>query len=177
MDTIGVVLNQEKIRSLIQEKNLVEDYLSLEVQLTPNGIDLTAAFVFEFDTPGAIDFSNKERVVPKAKEILPQKENPQDKFGWWKLAKGTYKIKTNEVINLPKDLMAIAFPRTSLLRMGAFTQHGIWDAGFMGKSEFILVVENPYGIKIKQNARIAQLVFVRIKETGGGYQGIYQGTA
>ena len=68
----------------------------------------------------------------------------------------------------------MAFSRTSLLRMGAFTQHGVWDAGFCGKGEFILCVENPKGIRIKQNARIAQLVFLKINPADKLYQGIYQ---
>ena len=56
--------------------------------------------------------------------------------------------------------------------MGAYTAHGIWDAGFCGKSEFILVVENPHGIDIKQNARVAQLMFLPCQETES-YNGIY----
>jgi dUTP pyrophosphatase len=168
------MLNKDQIHKLIKEKGLIEDYLDLDTQLTPNGFDLTAGCVFEFDTSGAIDFSNKERKIPEAREIAPQKENLQDKFGWWSLKKGVYKIKTNEAVNLPLDLVALAFSRTSLLRMGAFTQHGIWDAGFRGKSEFILVVDNPHGIKLKQNARVAQLVFLKINEVTQGYKGIYQ---
>lgn len=169
------MLNRQELESLIKHRGLVADYLDLEVQLTPNGFDLTVGAVFEFEGCGSLDFSNKERIVPLGKEILPKKENLQDKFGWWNLAKGTYKIRSNEVINLPKDLIAIAYSRTSLLRMGAFTHHGVWDAGFKGRSEFILVVENPNGINLKQNARIAQIIFVRINNTNQGYQGIYQG--
>jgi len=202
------MLNQQEIQQYIKEKGLITDYFNLETQLTPNGFDLTVASVFEFDTPGALDFSNKERIIPQGKEIFPQKENPKDKprpfcyedslcskkergkfgtstafsadgersrtIGWWNLKKGAYKIRTNEVVNLPNDLIALAFSRTSLLRMGAFTQHGVWDAGFKGRSEFVLVVENPQGIKLKQNARIAQLIFLQINEISQGYQGIYQ---
>lgn len=169
-----LMLNQQEIQQYIKEKGLITDYSNLETQLTPNGFDLTVASVFEFDTPGALDFSNKERKVPEGKEILAKKQSPQDKFGWWNLKKGAYKIRTNEVVNLPNDLIALAFSRTSLLRMGAFTQHGVWDAGFKGRSEFVLVVENPQGIKLKQNARIAQLIFLQINEISQGYQGIYQ---
>lgn len=167
------MLNREEIQRLIKEAHLVTDYFNLETQITPNGFDLTAGNVFEFDTPGALDFSNKERKLTKGKEILPQKENPQDKFGWWYLKPGVYKIVTNEAVNLPKDLIGIAFSRSSLLRMGAFTQTGVWDAGFSGKSEFILVVGNPEGIKLKQNARVVQLMFTKITETERGYDGIY----
>lgn len=168
------MLNRNEIVKLIQEINLIEKYIDLETQLTPNGFDLTVLGISSFEASGALDFSNKERKIPEGKEILPQKENHQDQFGWWKLTKGAYKIKTNEVVNLPNDLIALAFSRTSLLRMGAFTQHGVWDAGFKGKGEFVLVVENPSGIKIKENARVAQLIFVPINKTTQGYDGIYK---
>lgn len=168
------MLNREEIERLIKEKGLIDNHINLDTQLTPNGFDLTVCSVFEFDTQGALDFSNKERKVPAGKQIDPQKQNPQDKHGWWELKKGAYKIRTNEVVNLPNDLIALAFSRTSLLRIGAFTQHGVWDAGFKGKGEFILIVENPKGIRLKQNARIAQLIFQRINETGHGYKGVYR---
>lgn len=168
------MLNRPEIEKLIKEKELIADCINLESQLTPNGFDFTAGSVFEFLDSGALDFSNKERVIPQVREISPEKKNSEDKFGWWNLRKGTYKIRTNESINLPDDLVAIAFPRSSLLRMGAFTHTAVWDAGFKGKSEFILVVENPKGLRLKQNARIIQVIFVRINKTNLGYQGIYQ---
>lgn len=168
------MLNREEIEKLTKESKLVEGYIDLTTQLTPNGIDLTAANIYEFDAQGALDFSSKERSIPAGREIIAQKHNPGDKFGWWDLKKGIYKIKTNEVVNLPNDLIALAFSRTSLLRMGAFTQHGVWDAGFRGKGEFILAVENPRGLRLKQNARVAQLIFLRINHTEHSYKGIYQ---
>jgi len=198
-----MILNREEILNLIKEKNLITNYINLDFQLTPNGFDLTVEKIFAFKEKGALDFSNKERVLPVGKEILPKCRSctqlrdsntlsadgesfelaedsefvePKSRtIGWWILKKGSYKVLTNEIINLPYNLVALAFSRTSLLRMGCFTQHGVWDAGFQGKSEFILVVENPYGIKIKQNARLAQLIFIKIKETKQGYQGLYQG--
>jgi dUTP pyrophosphatase len=168
------MLNQREIEKLISEDRLIEGYVDLATQLTPNGIDLTCGGVFKFDSSGALDFSNKERKLPAGKELLPKKKKSKDKFGWWKLSPGTYKVKTNETVNLPNDLIALAFTRTSLLRMGAFTQHGVWDAGFRGKGEFVLVVGNPAGISLKENARIAQLVFEPINKTSKVYNGIYQ---
>ena len=175
MDLKGIALNRDEIEKLINEEKLIEGFIDLKTQLTPNGIDLTIAAISEFDAAGALDFSNKERALPAGKEMVPQKISPQDKFGWWDLKKGAYKIKTNETVNLPGDIIALAFSRTSLLRMGAFTQHGVWDAGFKGKGEFILEVENNFGIRIKQNARVAQLVFLMINGTAHEYKGIYQG--
>jgi len=167
------MLNKRQIRQLIEKEKLIEGCINLDTQLTPNGFDLTVSEIFEYTSSGALDFSNKERLIPEGKKISPQKINPSDKFGWWQLNPGVYKVRTNEQVNLPNTLAALAFSRTSRLRMGAFTQHGVWDAGFRGKGEFILAVENPAGIKIKQNARIAQLVFLSVAETEG-YQGIYK---
>lgn len=168
------MLNQKELKKLIQEKKLITGYLDLTTQLTPNGFDLTAQSIFKFLACGALDFSNKERVVPQGEVMLPKKKNKNDKFGWWHLKKGAYKVRTNEAVNLPLDLTAIAFSRTSLLRVGGFTQHGVWDAGFRGRAEFILVVENPGGLRLKENARLAQLVFLRINKLSRGYRGIYR---
>jgi len=168
------MLNDKEIKRQIKEKSLIKDFIHLETQTTPNGFDLTVNKIFKFNGAGALDFSNKEREIPVEKELVPKFKNPRDKFGWWNLKKGAYKIKTNECVNIPKDLVAIAFSRSSLLRMGAFTQTAVWDAGFRGISEFILIVNNPKGIRVKQNARIVQLVFLKINEVTHGYQGIYQ---
>lgn len=167
------MLNKNEIKKLIEEDKLVEGYMSLDKQLTPNGIDLTVDKISKFKKAGSLDFSNKERMIPESEEITPVKKNKEDKYGWWELQAGIYKIKTNEAVNLRNDLIALAFSRTSILRMGCFTSHGVWDAGFSGKGEFTLSVQNPEGVAIKQNARIAQLVFYKIGETEG-YQGIFK---
>ena len=78
-------------------------------------------------------------------------------------------------MNIPANLIAVAAPRSSLLRCGAFTQTAVWDAGFKGRSEFILVVENRLGLRLKQNARVVQLLFLRMNGTAKTYRGIFQG--
>ncbi len=168
------MLNREEIRELILEKNLVSGYIDLESQLTPNGFDMTVCKIYKFEGAGALDFSNKERVLPDTPELMAVKNSSDDKYGWWNLSSGVYKVLTNEVVTLPNDLIATAFSRSSLLRMGAFTQNGVWDAGFSGRSEFVLNVGNPLGIKVKQNAKILQLIFSRINHTQEGYNGIYK---
>ncbi|MFA7677300.1 MAG: deoxyuridine 5'-triphosphate nucleotidohydrolase [Candidatus Omnitrophota bacterium] len=170
------MLNKNQISTLIQNEKLIENFISLDKQLTPNGFDLTAGGIFVFEDAGTLDFSNSQRVVPAAKEIKPARASNEDPYGWWELPKGAYKVKTNEIVNLPNDLAALAFTRTSLLRMGVFTQHGVWDAGFRGKGEFILIVGNDTGVRIKENARLAQLVFFPVKETQG-YSGVYKNLA
>ncbi|RKY37467.1 MAG: deoxyuridine 5'-triphosphate nucleotidohydrolase [Candidatus Omnitrophota bacterium] len=169
-----VVLNQEEIKKLILEEELIREYIDLDIQLTPNGFDFTVEKIFKFKGEGAVDFSNTERVLPPTEELPFMEPIPPDKRAWWWLPKGVYKVRTNEVVNLPIDLIALAFPRSSLLRMGVYTHNAVWDAGFKGRSEFLLVVENSQGVKIKQNARLIQVIFIRINKPSYGYQGIYQ---
>lgn len=185
------MLNEDQIRKLIKEKDLIQNYFDLDIQLTPNGFDVTVDKLFEFDEQGSLDFSNSEREVPEGKEIYPQKQSPpsgaggrnntdsksqtsQNKYGWWELEPGAYKVKTNERFNIPHNLMGLAYPRSSLLRMGVFTQTAFWEAGFQGKAEFLLKVENPKGVRIKENARLTQVAFGEIMEVKEGYNGRYQ---
>lgn len=167
------MLNEDQIEKLIEEKDLIQDYFDLDIQLTPNGFDVTVGQLFEFDSKGAVDFSNSEREIPEGKEIYTQKQSPKDKYGWWDLESGLYKVRTNEKFNLPHNLTAIAFPRSSLLRMGVFTHTAVWEAGFRGKAEFLLRVGDQ-GVRIKQNARVTQVMFEEIKEVDQGYDGRYQ---
>jgi len=167
------MLNKQQIKKLIEEHKMIENYIDLETQLTPNGFDLTAGEIWGFLDAGALDFSNQERVMCSFNKVNPVKNTEQEELGWWQLRRGAYKVKTNETVNMPNNLIATASTRTTLLRMGAHTSHGIWDAGFSGKSEFLLVVDNPSGILIKQNARLAQLAFIPV-ETTESYNGIYQ---
>jgi dUTP pyrophosphatase len=92
-----------------------------------------------------------------------------------KLAPGQYRVIYNEVVHLPNDLLALGFPRSSLLRCGADLRTAVWDAGYSGRSESLLVVHNPHGLRLKRNARILQLVFFTIDSETEGYRGMYQG--
>lgn len=166
-------LNDEQLKEAV-ENGLVENIIDLETQLTPNGFDMTAKEIHMFKDSGKLDFSNSEREIPETEKVEPVKRNEQDEYGWWKLEPGAYKIKTNEVVDLPEDVIGFAYPRSSLLRMGCTIENGVWDAGFRGRSEFLLIVENKEGVEIKENARVNHIVFEKIEETEQGYEGRYQ---
>ena len=159
-------LNNEELREEV-ERGLVEDYVDLDKQLTPNGFDLTVDEIHEFEGEGRLDFSNDERVIPDTEKL-------EASDGWWDLGPGCYKIRTNEVVDLPSDVIGFAYPRSSLLRMGCTIENGVWDAGYRGKSEFLLIVENEDGVRIQEDARVNHIVFERISETENTYRGRYQ---
>jgi dUTP pyrophosphatase len=163
------MLVKKEIKNLIEKEDLIENYPDLSIQLQPNGFDLTVEKLFKFEK-GKIDFSNSERELPEGEEIKPVKE--EGSYGWWDLGEGSYKIRTNEKVNLPNDMIGLLFSRSSLLRIGCFTHHALVDSGFKGKLEFILKVGRE-GLKLKENGRVSQIVFRRVKETEE-YKGIHK---
>jgi len=79
------------------------------------------------------------------------------------------------VVNLPLNVMALGRPRSSLNRCGASIHSAVWDAGYSGRSQSLLVVYNNQGFRLHKNARIMQLVFMYTSaDVGRGYSGKYQ---
>lgn len=149
---------------------LVESMLSSEVQTQMCGIELTLARVESFQSNGALGFDNKDRQLPETELI------EFDKSDQIMLGEGSYLITFNEIVNIPNDIMALARPRSSLLRSGATLETALWDPGYRGRSQSLLVVHNPYGLKLKRNARLMQLVFFRLgRVVEKVYRGRYQG--
>lgn len=138
-------------------------------QLQPAGVDLTLREVFSFSSEGSVDFDNSERKLSEVKPLS------FDSNGWLHLPKGAYKVTYNEVVSVPSDCAALAYPRSTLLRCGAFLHCAVWDPGYEGRSESLLIVENEKGIRLKKNAKLVQLVFLKIDGAKGEtYKGKYQ---
>jgi len=164
------VLSKEKIAKLIrQSPPLIESYRNLKEQLQPNGFDLTLKQLALYNSTGRLTVENSQRVLSETSPLV------FNGLGYIDLMPGVYLITYNEVVNLPEDVMAMAAPRSSLLRCGATVNTAIWDAGYSGRSQSQLVVYHPQGIRLQQNARITQLVFFKLNGKTEGYRGIYQG--
>jgi len=164
------MLSRDELRERIDgETPLVENMIDKDTQLQPNSVELTLRTVESLKGLGAVDFDNSQRQVP-------QSENLEfDSEGWILLAPGTYKVTFNEIVNIPLDLAAIARPRSSLLRCGVTVESAVWDSGYRGRSESMLVVYNPHGFRVRKNARLLQLVFYSLQsKVEQGYNGRYQ---
>jgi len=164
------VLSGEDIRRLIkQDTPLVEGWIDLDEQVQANGFDLTLREVALPQSAGKITVDNSQRVVSDLSPLV------FDGVGSIELVPGTYIITYNEVVHLPKDIMALGRPRSSLLRCGVTAGTAVWDAGYSGRSQSLLVVYNPRGFRVQRNARIIQLVFFTLTGESEGYSGVYQG--
>jgi len=148
---------------------LVDNLKDADTQVQPCGVDLTLRQVSRFADAGSVDYDNSARVISD--------REPLDwSNGWVHLPEGAYHVIYNEIVNLPPDIMALAYPRSSLLRCGATVYTAVWDPGYSGRAEALLHVQNPAGLRLAENARIVQLVFTRLgNPVGSQYAGRFHG--
>jgi len=163
------VLSRKDIQRLIQQTpSLIEGYIDLEQQLQPNGFDITLRDVAMLQNMGQIATDNAQRQLPDLAPLI------FDNQGFMELIPGSYIITYNEIVHIPINLMALARPRSSLLRCGVSIGTAVWDAGYYGRSQSLMLVYNARGFRIQQNARVAQLVFMTLTAETESYAGKYQ---
>ncbi len=162
----NTVLTDDQIRNRLRASPpLVEGILDEATQIQPCGVDLTVRTVSRFESSGVIDYDNAGRVLA-SRDILPWAD------GRLELPPGGYHVVYNEQVNLPRNIMALAYPRSSLLRCGATIYTAVWDPGYSGRAEALLVVHNANGFILGRNARVAQLVFTLLgTDVQSGYEG------
>jgi len=165
---MAAILSKPEIHRLLKKTPpLIEGYISLEEQLQPNGIDLTLREIALLQSSGRVTV--QQRLLPELAPLV------FDGMGFIDLVPGAYIITYNEIVHLPRNIMALARPRSSLLRCGVNVGTAVWDAGYSGRSQSLMVVYNPQGFRLQRNARIIQLIFFKLSQKTEGYKGIYQG--
>lgn len=165
-----VVIDRKTLLDLISQHKLITNMVDQNVQVSPNGVELTLQKLYTFKEAGTIDFSNRERHIPNYEEIPLKQER-------YNLQLGTYLVAYNEIVRIPANLIAIGRPRSSLLRSGVSIESAVWDAGYEGRSRGLLTVYNPNGFIVKPNARLLHLVFFQLIQETQPYEGVYQGEA
>lgn len=164
------ILSGKDIRRLIgQDPPLVEGWVDLETQVQTNGFDLTLRDVAVPQSAGKMTVANNQRILSDLSPLV------FDAMGNIELVAGIYIITYNEIVHLPRNIMALGRPRSSLLRCGVTVGTAVWDAGYEGRSQSLLVVYNQRGFCVQKNARITQLVFMELTGDSEGYDGVYQG--
>jgi deoxycytidine triphosphate deaminase len=133
-------------------------------QVQPNGVDLTAAEIFQ--TRGGRISRDGKQIGDRAAVA------PDDDAGAYVLPTGGYILRYGETIRIPEDHVGFVYPRSSLLRNGCMLHTAVWDTGYEGRGEGLLVVHRD--IEIEPGARVAQLVLAEAAHDGT-YDGSYQG--
>ncbi len=167
--TSGVLTREDVLDLLNSQTPLLTGLVNLDEQLQPNGVDLSVREVSAFSSRGNLTETNEGRELSKTAPLV------FDAHGGVDLLPGAYLITFNEIVNLPSNIMALGRPRSSLNRCGVSMHSAVWDAGYSGRSQSMLVVYNAHGFRLHRNARVMQLIFIyTTRDVGQGYSGRYQ---
>jgi len=84
--------------------------------------------------------------------------------------KGNYEVvRLNEKFNLPSDIFAILFPRSTLIRKGFIIQCGVIEPGYVGRP-VVAIHGNGF---LPKGYRVVQAVFF-VGNPASAYNGRYQ---
>ena len=166
----GGTLSKETLLSMIKSSApLIENFQDIDLQLQPNGFDMTLQTIAKFTTQGKLESGDQAATISQIEELH------FDTTGCIYLKEGCYLATINEIVSLPLNIMALARPRSTLLRSGVSIHSAVWDAGYRGRSQTLLTVYNPLGYTIAKDSRIMQMVFFHLSQsTQEGYTGRYQ---
>ena len=166
----GVLSREDILKMLEGSLPLVQNLCDIQQQVQPNGIDLTLKEIALLDSPGSLGPGTEGRALSNTSPLIFDGLDRVD------LLPGCYLVTYNEVVNLPKNIIALARPRSSLLRCGVSIHNAVWDAGYSGRSQSLMVIHNPQGFRLYRNARIVQMIFFLLsRDVAQGYQGRFQG--
>jgi len=167
-----MILGIKELHRLVKERKLVENLCERE-QNNPEGagFDLRMGEIFEISGDGYLGV--EERHTPESKSVARYEENKNNSFVF---EPGKYYlIKTAEKVNLPIDLMAVIFPRTTLFRSGLALFNGQVAPGYSGELTFGLCNLGKSDIKIDLGARVVHITFHQVLGEGNQYRGQWQG--
>lgn len=165
-----MLLGIEELRKLIETEKLVENLLESEFRNpVGTGFDLR---VGELHAIAGKSYVGKDgRIMPET-ELLASHRKDADRHVI--KPKEYYLIKTIEKLNLPEDVMAIFYPRSTFHRSGIHVITGLADPGYCGELTFGISNMSAYDFILEMGSRIAHVLFFRVSG-GRPYQGQWQG--
>ncbi len=153
-------LGHDEILDRIRGEGLLENVDEKNIQGA--GIDLRIDGLYSLISEGFVGRS--ERMLPEIKELDSFILKPR----------GFYLFKTVERINMPSDLVAFMFPRSTLFRCGISLRTAVIDPGYKGELTVGLFNESEREVKLERHARVAQLVLANVQGGTKLYNGRYQ---
>ncbi len=175
------IIGIDEVLIRVKKEKLIENLGKRELENPEGiGIDLRLGQVHKIIKGGAFIQGDKgkglgNRKGVKTEEIASFKKGKRNQE-WVVIKPGDYYlISTIEIINTPKDLMPVVFPRTSLFRAGLLLLNSKTDPGYKGTLTMGLKNLSEFDVKLQIGARICNIVFFRIEGSAVAYRGQHQG--
>ncbi len=157
---------------LVKEKKLVENLSERELTNPEGaGFDLRIGELYQIKGGGFLGIS--ERKTPQDVLLASYQENKVKKV---LLKPGKYYLmRTIEAVNLPINLIAYPFSRGTLHRSGVLLLANQVNPGYQGQLTFGLANLGNNTMEVEMGARVAHIIFEKVKGGGSQYRGQWQG--
>lgn len=159
-------LGVDKLLLLVASQKLVEGLCQRELTNPEGcGFDLRLGKVWKIKGSGFLGVEDRktcDTVAVKARHLIIK---PGD----------FYLVTTIETVNVPKNLVGILKPRSTLQRMGLILRTTQIAPGYSGELTFALYNAGPCQVKIEFGARIVHVMFARVEGKTALYRGQWQG--
>ena len=159
------ILGKTDIKKYIKEGKIILDPVADQFQIQPNSLDLRAGW--NFYVPQQWQYGEAGRTVTRP-DYTEHKAN-SDHFKLIKLRPGQYFeflpnefaiVSTLEKLSLKaNDLMALLYPRSSMIRRGFVIESGVVDVGYSGHLTIPVYNATPQPLRLYPGERMYQLVF------------------
>lgn len=175
------VLGIDEVLKRVKKDKLVEGLGNRELKNPEGvGIDLRLGAVYKIAEGGAFIEEDRVKGLGSRKgvktELVAEYKKRKDEQDWVTIKPGNYYlVSTLEIINTPKDLMPVIYPRTSLFRAGLLLLNSKTDPGYKGTLTMGLKNLSEFEVKLQLGARICNIVFFKIEGTTATYRGQHQG--
>lgn len=137
----------------------VSNVIHEDTQLHEYSVDLTVEEIHSFTGAGSLDFGGSEFESAAIEQVDTVRKNKDDKYGWWKLEGGMYRVYFNEGVEFSEDQILVLNLHEHARSAGL-----IASEQFLSENEgdFFLNIQVPEaGCNIKENARIAVLHVIK----------------
>lgn len=156
-------LGHREIMHRIARDKLLEGVEEENVQGA--GVDLRVEKLYRLNSSASLGV--EERKLPEVKELQGSR--------FTLVPREYHLLLTREKLNMPYDLVAFIFQRSTLFRSGVSLRTAVVDPGYRGRLTVGIVNEGREGFTLERGTRIAQIVFAGVEGTAKSYSGKYQG--
>lgn len=167
----GSMLGASEILHLINTKKMITNFGSnVEIQIQPEGFNLTVDKVFNFTSRGSIR---------RPESFTSFSESSSNINDFWlndkcyHLPYGQYQILSSEIVNLPKNVHVITVPHHFFSRCGCFINNCSLNGNYKGKVVFTIFVGHQ-GVIIEKGVAVAQAHFFYVLGENTDYKKLIQ---
>lgn len=167
-----MIIAPKKLLKLVKEDKLVENLYERELKNPEGaGFDFRLGAVYKISGDGYLGI--EDRKTPKANLLSEYKKGKKDSI----VIKPGQQIlvSTMEKVNLPLDITANFWLRSTLYRGGIILSGGNVAPGYSGILSFTLFNSGKSKMEIELGARIIHILFYRLEGAGSQYRGQWQG--